>query len=125
MRRDNNFDEEKMIRRKIVKYAVAGTVCVILACSTVAMYTGAFNIFYTKTIEKAQKDADRQVFKESLPYTEQAAQFLAKSYKEYNDTDDEAEKASIKEYVAMKYPNLDMSNIDNSKLRSFYMSCID
>ena len=119
------YDEEKMIKRRMIKYGIIGTLSALLLCSGVLMYAGGFGVFYTKTVGRAQKNADREVVKESLAYNEQAAQFLAKSYKEYNDAKDIAEKNSIKEYVAMKYPNLDMSNIDNSKLRSFYMSCID
>ena len=118
------YDEEKMIKRRMIKYGIIGTLSALLLCSGVLMYAGGFGVFYTKTIGRAQKNADREVVKESLAYNEQAAQFLAKSYKEYNDAKDIAEKNSIKEYVAMKYPNLDISKIDNDKLKSFYLSCI-
>ena len=118
------YDEEKMIKRRMIKYGIIGTLSALLLCSGVLMYAGGFDVFYTKTVGRAHKNADREVVKESLAYNEQAAQFLAKSYKEYNDAKDIAEKNSIKEYVAMKYPNLDTSKIDNDKLKSFYLSCI-
>ena len=118
------YDEEKMIKRRMIKYGIIGTLSALLLCSGVLMYAGGFGVFYTKTVGRAHKNADREVVKEALAYNEQADQFLAKSYKEYNDAKDIAEKNSIKEYVAMKYPNLDTSKIDNDKLKSFYLSCI-
>lgn len=85
---------------------------------------GLGNVGYTYTIGRAQKNADREVFKSSVAYTEEAAEFIAKSYKEYNSAEDD-EKRAIMEYVAMRYPNLDPSVIENSKLRAFYQKCID
>ena len=63
---------------------------------------GAGGVIYTKTIGKAQKNAEREVFKESVAYTEQAASFLAKSYKEYNDAETKADKKTVMEYVIMR-----------------------
>ena len=114
-----------MSKVKTILLSVVATIAIILGISLLVMYFGEFGVFYTKTVEKHQTNAEREVFKESLPYTEQAAQFLAKSYREYNKAKDKDEKASIKEYVAMKYPNLDIDAIDNMKLRSFYNSCIE
>ena len=86
---------------------------------------GAGGVIYTKTIGKAQKNAEREVFKESVAYTEQAASFLAKSYKEYNDAETKADKKTIMEYVIMRYPNLDTDSIDNDKLKQFYIKCLN
>ena len=86
---------------------------------------GAGGVIYTKTIGKAQKNAEREVFKESVAYTEQAASFLAKSYKEYNDAETKADKKTIMEYVIMRYPNLDADSIDNDKLKQFYIKCLN
>ena len=86
---------------------------------------GAGGVIYTKTIGKAQKNAEREVFKESVAYTEQATSFLAKSYKEYNDAETKADKKTIMEYVIMRYPNLDTDSIDNDKLKQFYIKCLN
>ena len=86
---------------------------------------GAGGVIYTKTIGKVQKNAEREVFKESVAYTEQAASFLAKSYKEYNDAETKADKKTIMEYVIMRYPNLDTDSIDNDKLKQFYIKCLN
>lgn len=85
---------------------------------------GIGGVGYTLTIGKWQKNAEREVFKESVAYTEQAASFLAKSYKEYNETESDAEKKTIMEYVILRYPNLDTDSIDNSTLRQFYIKCL-
>ena len=86
---------------------------------------GAGGVIYTKTIGKAQKNAEREVFKESVAYTEQAASFLAKSYQQYNDAETKADKKTIMEYVIMRYPNLDTDSIDNDKLKQFYIKCLN
>ena len=79
----------------------------------------------TLTIGKWQKNVERKVFKDSVAYTEQAASFLAKSYKEYNDAETDPDKKTIMEYVVMRYPNLDTDSIDNSTLRQFYIKCLN
>lgn len=112
------------MKAKYVFLSILGTILGIALLSLLIMYFGEFGVFYTKTVGKHQTNAEREVFKESLPYTEQAAQFIAKSYKEYNDTEDADEKQAIMEYVAMKYPNLDVDSIENGKLRNFYENCI-
>ena len=57
--------------------------------------------------------------------SEQAASFLAKSYKEYSDAETENDKNTIMEYVIMRYPNLDTDSIDNSTLKQFYIKCLN
>ena len=67
---------------------------------------------------------DRKIFKESEAYTEAAAQFLAKEYKEYNEAESDDDQEAIMNYVAMRYPNLNPDNIDNHDLRNFYEDCV-
>lgn len=68
--------------------------------------------------------AEREVFKQTTTYSEAAASFLADSYKQYNDAENEADKNAIMEYVIMRYPNLDTNSIDNNTLRQFYSQCV-
>lgn len=86
---------------------------------------GVGGVVYTKTIGKAQKEAEREVFKEGVAYTEQAASFLAKSYKEYKDAESDADKNAVMEYIIMRYTNLDLDSIDNDTLKQFYMKCLN
>ena len=76
-------------------------------------------------VGKWQTNAEREVFKETTAYSEAAATFLADSYQQYNNADDETEKNAIMEYVVMRYPNLDTGNIDNDTLRRFYNQCLN
>lgn len=115
---DTEIRENTYVAKKIITRVLIG---ILLMC----IFGGIGGVVYTKTIGKAQKNAQREVFKEGVAYTEQAASYLAKSYKEYNATEDKTEKRAIMEYVIIKYPNLDVNNIDNAKLKSFYEKCME
>lgn len=115
---DNELREGSYMARKVgTKILIAIVVLVILG--------GLGGVGYTLTIGKWQKNAEREVFKDSVAYTEQAASFLAKSYKEYNEVETDTERNTIMEYVILRYPNLDTNSIDNSTLRQFYIKCLN
>lgn len=115
---DNELRKATYATRKIgIKILIGIVILVILG--------GIGEIGYILTIGKWQKNAEREVFKDSVAYTEQAASFLAKSYKEYNDAETEADKNTIMEYVVMRYPNLDTDSIDNGTLKQFYIKCLN
>ena len=115
---DNELREETYVFRKI-------GVRILAAILIITFLSGAGYVGYTYTIGKWQKNAEREVFKDSVAYTEQVASFLAKSYKEYNDAENDSDKKSIMEYVIMRYPNLDTDSIDNSTLKQFYIKCLN
>lgn len=123
---DSEFKESFDNDLREVTYATSkvGT-RVLIACVILIILCGLGGVGYTLTIGKAQKNAEREVFKESVAYTEQAASFLAKSYQEYNDAETIADKSTIMEYVIMRYPNLDTDSIDNSTLKQFYIDCLN
>lgn len=115
---DNDLREGTYATTKIGTRILIGIVVLIIL-------GGLGGVGYTLTIGKAQKNAEREVFKESVAYTEQASSFLAKSYKEYNDAETDADKKTIMEYVIMRYPNLDTDSIDNDTLKQFYINCLN
>lgn len=115
---DSEFREADYVGKKI-----GARIAIVLAI--IAILGGIGGVGYTMTIGKWQKNAEREVFKDSVAYTEQAASFLAKSYKEYNDAESETEENTIMEYVIMRYPNLDTDSIDNTTLRQFYIKCLN
>lgn len=123
---DKKFKEEFDNELKEGTYAVrkVGT-RIIAGIAIIAVLGGIGGVAYTRTIGKAQTNAEREVFKSTVAYTEQAASFLAKSYKEYNDASNDNEKEAIMEYVIMRYPNLDTDSIDNSTLKQFYIKCLN
>ena len=115
---DNELREATYATRKIGAKILIGIVILVIL-------SGVGGVGYTLTISKWQKNAEREVFKDSVAYTEQAASFLAKSYKEYNDAETDVDKKTIMEYVIMRYPNLDTDSIDNNTLRQFYIKCLN
>jgi len=115
---DTNLKQSDYVGRRV-------GVRVIIIILVIILIGGLTGVFYTYTIQKAQTNAEREVFKSTIAYTEQMASFLAKNYKEYNDTETDADKKAIMEYVILRYPNIDTNSIDNSKLRSFYNKCLE
>lgn len=123
---DENFKEEFDGELQKGVYATKNIgVRAFIAGAVLTACVGLCGVGYTLTIGKWQKNAEREVFKESTAYTEQAASFLAKEYKEYNDAENDADKKTIMEYVVMRYPNLDTDSIDNETLRQFYTKCLN
>ena len=100
-------------------------VTVIVIVLVLTLLGGISGVIFTMTIGKARVDAEREVFKSSVAYTEQAASFLAKSYKEYKDSESDSDKKAVMEYVVMRYPNLDVDTIDNEVLKNFYIKCLN
>lgn len=115
---DSEFREGDYIARK-------SGFRVLVVVLLVVIIAGIGGVGYTLTIGKWQKNAEREVFKDTVTYTEAAAQFLADSYKEYQEADEDVERTAVMEYVIMRYPNLDTNSIDNKTLRQFYNQCLN
>lgn len=100
---------------------------VLLALLAVMIVVGGTYtaIKWDMIVDKWETEAEREVFKQTTTYSEAAATFLADSYKQYNDTETDADRDTIMEYVVMRYPNLDTDTIDNAILRKFYIQCLN
>lgn len=92
---------------------------VALVMAIAVIYSGCYYGW-----NKYKKHVDRQIFKQSIAYNESAAEFLADAYYQYNTSESNEEKNQISSYVRAKYPNLDVADIDNSDLKSFYRMCL-
>ena len=79
---------------------------------------GWIGVHQIKTIGKAKKNAQREVFEESQSYVEGKRQEAQKLYKEYLQAETIEDKAVIEEIVSMSFANFDESKL-NSKLRAF------
>ncbi len=110
---DREFKEGDYVGRKLFNRVV-----LIVVLSVIIF--GAIGFGY----KKIAVDANREIFKHSTAYTETAANFLAKEYREYNQAETDVEKSAIMEYVIDRYPNLDLEDIENSDLKSFYRQCL-
>ena len=107
------FRESDYIGRKVFLRVLA----IVLIIGLLSAIGG---VFY----KEWKTDKNRDIFKNSVTYTESAASFLADSYREYNEVETDAEKNAIMQYVVMRYPNLNMDDIDNVTLRQFYHKCL-
>lgn len=114
---DREFNNGTYVARKT-------GVAVLVTALIIILLGGIVTVGYTLTIGRAQKKAERAVFKESITYTEQAASFLAQSYKEYSEAEYDDDKDIIMDYVIIQYPNLDIDSIDNDTLKQFYIKCL-
>ncbi len=82
---------------------------------------GWIGVHQTKTIGKAQKNADREVFEQTQSYVDAKRQEALKMYREYFNSDEEGKK-KIKELVSMGFASFDEEKL-NSKLRNFVYDC--
>lgn len=110
---DREFREGDYIAKKIF---TRGVLIVVL----LVVIFGAIGFGY----KKFAVNANREIFKDSIAYTETAANFLAKEYQEYNKAETDVEKMAIMQYVINRYPNLDTDDIKNRDLRAFYEKCL-
>ena len=110
---DRDFNEGDYIAKK---FFTRGVLIVVL----LVIIFGAIGFGY----KKFAVNANREIFKDSIAYTETAANFLAKEYQEYNKAETGVEKTAIMQYVINRYPNLDTDDIKNHELKSFYEKCL-
>lgn len=96
----------------------------ILRVLVIVLIIGVLSTVGSVLYKEWKTDKNRDIFKNSVTYTESVASFLADSYKEYNEAETDAGKNAIMQYVIMRYPNLDMDSIDNTTLRQFYNKCL-
>jgi hypothetical protein len=94
--------------------AIVGLVCLSFGM-------GWFGVAYTKTVGKAQENANRTVYEQTQSYVEGKRQELAKYRLEYMTTKDSTEKQAIKIFVLHSFANFDKSKLDPDLL-SFYQS---
>lgn len=111
---DKEFREGDYVARK---FFGRGVIIVVL----LVIIFGAIGFGY----KKIAVDANREIFKNSIAYTETAASFIAKSYQEYSKAETDIEKNAIMQYVIDRYPNIDTDDIKNRELKAFYKKCLN
>lgn len=120
MKIDKSFKNETDQKFKEGDYIAKKTgIRILLVTLIIGILMASVGMGYKKW--KVEKN--REIFKESITYTEAAASFLADSYRQYNQTESKTEKNMIMQYVIDRYPNLNTDEIDNAKLRTFYEKC--
>jgi uncharacterized protein (DUF4213/DUF364 family) len=79
---------------------------------------GWTNVFYTKTVGKAQQNAERSVFEQTQSYVEAKRQELIKLHHEWILAN-ESDKIAIESIVRQSFANFDDSKIIDPELRNF------
>ena len=84
---------------------------------------GWTDVFYTKTVGKAQQNAERTVFEESQSYVEGKRQELVKYHHEWV-TASKDEKPAIEAVVRQSFANFDKNKVTDPELYSFLQNCL-
>jgi flagellin-like protein len=107
-----------MSNGKITLYSIIGLV-VLIAVIFVLGYTG---VFFTKTVGKAQQNANREVFEQTQSYVEGKRQEAVKYYKEWLQAKDVESKKTIESLVSHSFANFDETKLDG-QLQTFVYNC--
>lgn len=83
--------------------------------------TGWIGVHQTRTIGKAQQNADREVFEQTQSRVDGKRQEALKAYREYLKADDSG-KAAIKEMVAFSFASFDENQL-TGKVKTFVSNC--
>lgn len=83
---------------------------------------GYTDVFYTHTVGKAKKNADREVYKESQPYNDGMAQELSKLKAEYEKAPDEQSRNAIESVIRHDYADFDETNLQSEGLRTWLVN---
>lgn len=103
-----------MKTRNIVLLSIAGLIVII----SLSFAFGWVNVFYTKTVGKAQQNAQRTVFEQTQSYVEAKRQELIKLHHEWMQATD-ADKLPIEAIIRQSFANFDEKKIEQPELYNF------
>jgi len=108
--------------KEIFKYIVISILAIgVLIGASYAF--GWVGVHQTKTITKAKRNAEREVFEETNSFTKGKRQEIIKYYKEWKETETIEEKKAIETIVSMSLADFDEDRfISDAKLLSWIKS---
>ena len=106
-----------MSNGKIVWITIGSFLALVIILCGIELATGYFGVFYTKTVGKAQENANREVFKQTQSYNDGMAQELVKIKTEYDQAKDSTDKKALVFRVQHDYANFDESKLESESLR--------
>ena len=112
-----------MSTRKIVWLSVLGFILLLAIGSGLDLAFGWFHVYRTKTVEKAQQNANREVFEQTQSYVFGKRQEALKAYKEWQEAKTKADKKAIEAYVAMNFAYFDEDKYLQGELHDFVKRC--
>ena len=104
---------------KNVLYGILG-IAILIALVFGIGYSG---VFYTKTVGKAQQNANRTVFEQTQSYVEGKRQELVKFHYEWTQATTETDKKAIEAVIRQSFANFDDTKIEDPELYSFLRHC--
>jgi hypothetical protein len=116
---------KREVKMKTFFKSTAGIVLTIVLIVGIVFGGGFLGLKYKQTFCVANKDVDRQIFKQSATYNEGKLDDLAKYKLEMAKAEDDVERAAIAELVNSVYANYDESKIENNDLKDFLDDCRD
>ena len=95
---------------------------IFVGIAAISYAAGWYKVFYTKTVEKHQRDADREVYENTVSYVQGMRQQATKLYSQWLQAD-ESEQAKIESIVAIEFADFDVRKLENPKLERFIEQC--
>jgi len=99
-----------------------GFLVVVVLVFGLDLMTGYMGVFKTKTVGKAQQNADREVFEETQSFVEAKRQSALKWYREYTKAETLAKKGIV-EMVAHEFANFKEEKYLEGKVLTFIKNC--
>ena len=109
--------------KKLVWRGVLIFLGIIIALSVLDFATGYLGVLRTRTVEKAQMNADREVFESTQSYVEGKRQEASKALREYNQAESEDEKRMIRNLIGNSFANFDEEKYLTGDLYRFVRAC--
>jgi hypothetical protein len=107
---------------KVLK--IVGSVILFFTILIGLSYAFGWNkVFYTKTVGKAQQNAEREVYEETQSRVDGMRQNALKYYGEYQRAKDEETKRGIKNLVKMSFAEFDEDKYFSGELKNFVHNC--
>lgn len=103
--------------------STAGIILAIALLAGLIFGGGYLGLHYKQVFGVANKDVDRQIFKQSATYNEGVLDDLAKYKLEMIKAEDDVEKAAIAEMVNSRFANYDEDKIESDDLQDFLSDC--
>lgn len=107
--------------KQAVAYVLAGVI-VIGGMIALSFGMGLLDNTYLATVGKQRENIKREVFKESKSYVEGMIEDLSNYKREFERTDDMAEKEQIANMIDAEFSNFDMNKIENASLYNFLLN---
>jgi hypothetical protein len=95
-----------------------GFLAFIILIAGLTLGFGWFGVYATKTVGKAQQNANREVFEQTQSYVEAKRQELVKLHHEWMQAS-ETDKLPIESIIRQSFANFDETKINDPDLYSF------